>query len=304
MTKLSKLAKDKQLNKLLRNLPQFTPLNDHRFIFINGYTKSIDLFNLIQLARETNEFTIDTENDYSSYKPALIQIEFIHEESTVLLFEMNHLPNEESSLFWQIKSLLKIILDSQNTIFSWGNIKHELRQFILFHLFESSAIGKIKNIDAQVNFKTWHQNHLEWVRQHLRSSSSSSLVSSNVLHELETCSNSSINETNYRWALQKAIALVFFEFHDKSNRNRNWSRCLDLKNSFVSWSKTLDEKTDVDAMIKYAIDDCLTVTKLVTVLDLKWQQETSKIKQTRFFAFDDDYDDDINGNHISDDIFD
>lgn len=299
MSKKSKNYKEKQLNNLLGNLSAFTPFNDHRFIFINGYTRSIELFHLIQFARETNEFTIDTENDYSTNKPALIQIEFIHDESVVLLVEMNHLPHEKSSLFWQIKALFKVIFDSKNKIFSWGNIKDELSKFTLFHLFESNAIDKIQNIDVQVNFKTWHQYHVEWVRQHLSSLSSS--VSSPIINELETWSNRGIKEKNFTWALQKAIALVFVEFHDKSNRNKNWGRCLDLKNSYIPWSKTPEEKADVDAMIKYAIDDCLAVTKLVTVLDLDWQNQISKKKEIFYFIGDDD--DDDNNKDWNDDIF-
>ncbi|CAF4646767.1 unnamed protein product, partial [Rotaria sp. Silwood2] len=89
---------------------------DYHIHHVNQSTSSILLHNLIEQARETNRFTIDTEDDYYTHQPALIQIEFIQHKSIILLIELNHLPHASSIVFWLIRSLLKVILHSLNVI--------------------------------------------------------------------------------------------------------------------------------------------------------------------------------------------
>jgi hypothetical protein len=98
----------RQLNRNLGVLPIFTPLSPYKIYHINQSTPTILLQDLITLARKTTKFTIDTESDYYTHEPALIQIEFIHSQSIVLLIEIYHLPHELSVLFWLIRGHLRI----------------------------------------------------------------------------------------------------------------------------------------------------------------------------------------------------
>ena len=121
--------RQRQLNQQLSVLPSFTPLNQYHIYHIHRFTSPTLLHDLIQLARETTQFTVDTENDYSTHVPALIQIEFIGTTSVVLLIETCHLPHPSSVLSWLIRSLLSIIFRTSNTIYAWGDVVDELLDF-------------------------------------------------------------------------------------------------------------------------------------------------------------------------------
>jgi hypothetical protein len=114
-------------NYELSTLPMFTLPHHYDVYYINWATPTSLLHDLIQYARQIKEFTVDTENQNYSNRPALIQIEMIGaSESIVLLLEMFHLPHESSVLFWLMKSLLKIILHPSKLIQSWGNASKQL----------------------------------------------------------------------------------------------------------------------------------------------------------------------------------
>ncbi|CAF4670448.1 unnamed protein product, partial [Rotaria sp. Silwood2] len=78
-----------ELNSALSVLQVFNPLNDYHIHHINQSTSPILLHDLIEQARKTTTFTIDTEDDYYTHQPALIQIEFIQHKSIILLIEIN-----------------------------------------------------------------------------------------------------------------------------------------------------------------------------------------------------------------------
>ena len=115
---------------------------------------------LICLARTTSKFSIDTEKDFYTHKPALIQIELIQDQqSTVLLIKVCHLPHVSSVLHWLIRALLKIILNSNNLIYAWGNIVDELTDYIPCGLFNMDVLCQINSIDLQYELKEWHDRH-------------------------------------------------------------------------------------------------------------------------------------------------
>ncbi|CAF1279156.1 unnamed protein product [Rotaria sordida] len=149
---MNRNARKLELNMALRVLPIFNPLNDYHIYHINQSTSSILLHNLIEQSRKTTRFTIDTEDDYYTRRPALIQIEFIQCQSIVLLIEVHHLPQATSVIFWLIRSLVKIILNLSNCIYSWGNGENELNKFISCGLFSSKQLKQINNIDIQKLF--------------------------------------------------------------------------------------------------------------------------------------------------------
>ncbi|CAF1688460.1 unnamed protein product [Adineta ricciae] len=151
----SSVARKRLLNRQLSVLSPFVPLNDWQAYRINRTTAPSLLHDLIELARRTTRYTIDTEHDYYTHEAALIQIEFIRRRSVVLLIEMCH-PPTSTVTFWLIKSLLAVILSPSNLIYSWGNGIDELGHFVHYDLFSSSTIRRSKNIDVQVDFKLWY----------------------------------------------------------------------------------------------------------------------------------------------------
>ncbi|CAF1492261.1 unnamed protein product [Rotaria sordida] len=256
---MNRNARKYELNKALSILPIFNPLNDYHIYHINQSTSSSLLHNLIEQARKTTRFTIDTEDDYYIRQPSLIQFEFIRHHPIVLLIEIHHLPQVTSVIFWLIRSLLKMIFNPSNCIYSWGNIKNELNKFISCGLFSSDQLEQINNIDIQKLFKEWHDQKLN--HEHIH-------IPLDIKKRLDTYSKQSIKSFHYIWSLQMAIAYTCHEFLDKSPTKSRWSRYLGMINHNNSSVMNLKEKQIIQQMIQYAVNDCLAVTKLVLVLKL------------------------------------
>ncbi|CAF3018839.1 unnamed protein product [Rotaria sp. Silwood2] len=248
-----------ELNSALSILQVFNPLNDYHIHHINQSTSPILLHDLIKQARKTTRFTIDTEDDYYTHQPALIQIEFIQDKSIILLIEINHLPHPSSIVFWLIRSLLKVILHSLNVIYSWGDAKDELSKFIPSRLLSSETLLEINNMNIQKIFKNWHDRKPK--RQCIS-------VSLDTVNRLYTYSRKSTTNFNHKWSLQMAIAYAFHEFLDKSRTKSRWIRNLDMTNNNRSFVVNLKVNRIVEEMIEYAVNDCFAVTKLVSMLKL------------------------------------
>jgi len=84
---MNRNEQQRQLNVALSVYPKFSPLSDCQIYLLNQRTSPMLIQDLIQLARQTTRFTIDTECDYLTHEPALIQIEFLNTNSVVLLIE-------------------------------------------------------------------------------------------------------------------------------------------------------------------------------------------------------------------------
>lgn len=250
--------RQRQLNAQLSVLPKFTAVNDHQVYLVNQSTSTSLMHHLIELAKQTVTFTVDTERDYYSHQPALIQIEFVQMTSVVILVETCHLPHPASILFWLIRSLFKVIFQSDKLILAWGDVIDELIPFIDYGLFSSSLIQNITSIDVQTRFKTWynqtypHQCHLSpSVDDHITC----------------ICSHRPVKNLNDQWSLQKAIAYVFDEFLDKTRTKSNWSQSLDFKDVRCHPITNRREK-DSRELISYAVNDCLAVTKLFATMQV------------------------------------
>jgi hypothetical protein len=222
------------------------------------------LQNLIELAKETTSFTIDTEHDYYTHQAALIQIEFIRDTSIVLLIEACHLPHPSSTLFWLIKSLLKVILNPSHRIYSWGDVIFELSDFIQYGLFSLHTLHQINTSDIQCHFKRWYNKAFKH---------DCGLPPFEDDHVLCTCAHRPVKDKNNQWSLQKAIAYTFNEFLDKSRTKSNWSRHLDLTDVRYFLVRHKNEKKICQELILYAVNDCLAVSKLVMVLEKDWTKE-------------------------------
>lgn len=212
----------------------FKPRSPYRIVLINHRTHTILLSDLIYLTRRTKHFSIDTESNVDDNRPALIQIEMIQSySSTVLLFEVYHIPTDRSSLqFWYIRSLLKAILQSSNTFYAWGDGAAELRMFLSYGLFTVDMIEQLNMKNIQSSFKNWFVRSSRWY-------------------------------TSRRpiWGLQSAILELFDEYLDKRETLNIWRQDLSI---FVDCDM-FDKKC---AMIDYAVKDCLAVTKIAITLDI------------------------------------
>ena len=205
-------VRQQQLNRALSTLPIFSPLNPYHVYHIHRLTSTNLSHDLIRLARTTSKFSSDTEKDFYTHKPALIQIELIqNQQSTILLIKVCHLPHVSSVLRWLIRTLLKIILNSNNLIYAWGNIVDELTDYIPCGLFNMDVLCQINSIDMQYELKEWHDRHYN-VEFNIPS-----LKDNNNL--IAKYSMNSYKDDYRQWSLQMAIAFMFHEFHDKSLRN-------------------------------------------------------------------------------------
>ncbi|CAF4179300.1 unnamed protein product, partial [Rotaria sordida] len=227
----------------LMHKPSFTPRNNYEIYLINRSTDINVLHHIIYLAQTTYHITVDTESDVYTNRPALIQIEFIHEQlSTVILVEACHLPIDKQSLvFWLIRSIFKYILQQNKTIYCWGDAEEEFEKFLVYELYTDDMLKHLHMINIQDEFKDWHYIQVGY-------------------YETE----------NDKWGLQKAIYVIYDEFLDKSQRLNKWSRGLYRHNN-----KEDDDK--ISSMICYATNDCLSVTKLaVTIHQLIKHKEKRK----------------------------
>jgi 3'-5' exonuclease len=223
-------------NEQLSVKTPFRPLNDHVVYVVNRSTNTDLLHDLIHLAQVTRHFSIDTESDMYGHRPALIQIECIHPAmSTVILIEACHLPTNTHCLsFWLIRSLLRFVLQPTNTILSWSNIKQELAGFVHYRLFSLATVEQLHMIDVQVAFKRWYSR----VR-----------LSDPTGHQ--------------QWGLQAAIADLFDQFLDKTETMNVWSRGLA---GVHRPAYRYNDAAKLEAMIRYAANDCLAVTKLAWLI--------------------------------------
>jgi hypothetical protein len=244
----------RQVNMELSNLQTFTPLNDYQIYHINRATSTMLLPHLIESARKTTKFTVDTEHDYYTRQPALIQIEFIQTKSIILLIETCHLPRRSSVLFWLIQSLFKAIFKPSNTIYSWGDAIFELSDFLQYDLFSSQILHQIMAIDIQQHFKKWYNKIFTHDCGLLP------FADDNMLCK---CSHRPVKRPDDQWSLQKAIAYTFDEFLDKTRTKSRWGLCLDLANAQQFAIINKKQRKIIEELVVYAANDCLAVTKLV-----------------------------------------
>ena len=257
---MTRHERQRQLNIQLSALPSFTPLNGYELHHINHSTPSLLLQDLIDMARKTMRYSIDTENDYRTHRPALIQIEFVRQRSIVLLVEVCHLPHPSSTLFWLMRSLFKVILQPANMILSWGDAIRELSEFVPCGLFSTTMVDQMRMIDVQGRFKGWYNNTFRHTCG----------VPSRDDHPSCTCSHRPVKNSSNPWSLQKAVACTFYQFLDKTRTKSNWSQRLDRGD--VRSSSMFDRNANIirAQMIQYATNDCLAVTKLFAVLEYEW----------------------------------
>lgn len=230
---------------------EFLP-SSFRCFYINRETSIENLNDLIDYAEYINTYTVDTEDQLQRpgepSKPALIQIEFVHKRDPpiIILIEVSYLPPMNSPKFDKIKHLCQLIFSPQHVINCWGHPKEELKKFVRFNIFSNNDIEGIEPKNIQNLFKKYYNTFF-----------------SQSIH----CRN----EPNDQYSLQTAIKLTFNEWLDKRMTLANWSCGIDPSLRTFESTYTVgvedaqcinDEKEIRILMGKYAVYDCLSVTKL------------------------------------------
>lgn len=211
-------------DQTLNHYPTIKPMNDYEVFLINRFTEINLLHDLIYLTQNTQYFTIATQFDLYTNRPALIQIELIHaHQSTILLVEVCHLPRDKKSLtFWLIRSIFKFMLQTNKIIYSWGHCHEILEKFLVYRLFTQSDIYQPQMYDIQQEFKNWY------IKEY------------------------SFNPTgNNNWSLQQAIYTIYREFLSKMETLNIWSQSLRQQ-----------DHPKIKSMINHTVYHCLSITKL------------------------------------------
>ena len=145
-------------NQQLSALPVFTSDQSYKVTFINYKTPFFALIRLIERAKQTSLFAIDTETDDTFKQPALIQIQFIDlknnphaqleiEPTTIVIFEMCQLPSMATLIYPRIQQLINTIFHSSKQFLIWSNSRQELSPFFtIFPLFQSIPLTSLQRL--------------------------------------------------------------------------------------------------------------------------------------------------------------
>ena len=282
MTKNKKMQKYRRLFQLKNEkeskyqalLPPYESPFRHHVYFINEATNEADVDHLLDIARITNEFVVNTESTFKTNHPALLQIYYLQSvdiESPLLLIEMNHLPSRFSPLFEKFRQLINSIFRSSSTVFLWGSLNVELSQFVQFGLFSLPIPSIIRN--TQNDFKYWFNQ----IMQKCQTTSSDDndpinindvviidapaydptlIMPSNLINERKILSKEP-------WSLQDSILYTFGKYLSKCDTLQNWSIGLDprLPNDDLSFPSSHRAK-----LIQYVCLDCTSVAHLIFVM--------------------------------------
>lgn len=240
-----KLKKKIKEHEYAVTYPKFTPFPHHRY-FINRLTEEKTLVELIKVVKISTIFLLDTESVLvyrQQNRPGLIQLQIIPPDTSpiVLIVEINHLPSTNSSSFQLIKQLFRIVLDSNNVIYTWGTT-NELYDFNQFELFNDQQIEMVDNRDLQNIFQRyWRTSHRHQPTQDC------------------TCEECIGKNPNEKWSLQDAVAFQLKEWLDKRQTCSSFDMGLDpkLKETDQNELEFLRILTD------YAANDCLAMEKLM-----------------------------------------
>ena len=296
--------------------PAFKATGTNRVVFLHCLTSITTVDQLINEAKSTKLYTIDTESQVIHHRThgSVIQIQMMksRDESTTILTEMFYLPRKNTLLYSKIKELYSIILRNDNTIISWGEYKDEFKHFHEYEFINSG--NNIKPINLQLEFQKWHNEQAGMKNTHPVRESRGLVTENRVISgdkkEEETatmgkgcdCGHSSHYKPSDKWSLQDAIEKTTGEFLDKNERRGKWSCGLDLQ--LATWKKktfgyhydrTLEQQKRQN-MSKYAVDDCLATTKLYFIMNppatSKFYPETPPLTTTTshsmYYELDDD----------------
>ncbi|CAF1412022.1 unnamed protein product [Adineta steineri] len=247
------MDQNQNILQYLTSLPKFRSGVSKKSYFISHTIPYEKVIKLIDLARQTKQFIIQTKRYDKKKYPALIQILFSQEQTLhIILIETMHLPSEDLIKFKKIQHLLYIILLRSNTIYSWKNIKHELHLFLKLKLFLSHQIEDMRAIHVKDQLANW-------------------------LHETFD------KIPYYGWNLKTAIAYMFMEALDASPIDSDWNIGFyrevrpDHYGGLIPNGPAIIIVPKPDPYrikyIKYAIHECVAVNKIVSFFENPWTRQ-------------------------------
>lgn len=267
--------------------PTYCPASNINIVHLHHRTEITTIDQLIQQAKTTKRFTVDTESQRGQRENngALVQIEMVHSinYSTVILMEICYLPDVDSILFERFKELWLIIFNSGNEIITWGPLAKEFKDFQ--HL-EWMKLGNIKKKNLQSLFQDWQDGivaHPETESREMMTGVSLDTPGDDDYDDSEDECYTNYNDTNdkTKYSLQKAVAITLHNFLDKVQTVNDWNCGLELLlgtwRSKIFSKKYYNEQVEKQQrikMIEYAVHDCTSVTEIYFVMYLE-QTETT-----------------------------
>lgn len=257
-----------QNDEYRRDFPSFNiPSSYYDVVFVNRYSSSKIIQEVIDHFKNCFRFTIDTESDYYTNQLSLIQVHSIpsHLPSLVVLIELNHLPSQDSSSMIKLKELFSVLFRFENIIHSWGTLSLELQSIFSMRLCTGSIQALLINL--QEVFLGWYCKALPPCAA---CGSNQFLTRTNL--ECICMKNFPKIKPNELWSLQNAIRYAAELFLDKTSTKRNWSASLDPRYSSLSTSEQVRR-------VNYAVNDCLSVTYLHKPITEGWSLEKFRESQ-------------------------
>jgi predicted transposase YbfD/YdcC len=257
---------------------------------------------LIEKAKQSKIFTIDTKRDYLSDIAALIQVECTGDTSVLMLFECWHLPDSNSYLFRQVCRLFSTILDPTNEIQAWGDIHKELLPFLRFNIFSKGDIHPIHSLDIQQLFREWYNRIFPHLGDCCPSDVSLQAENSISIHPTDydlnlslvheqydysscVCPHRPYKNPNEDWTLHTAVTKTFQESLDTTYISSPWGLGLDqalgtyIPLELVGRKRYHEMENQKDyrrQLINHAVNDCLSITKLSVAIRNQWSSEHLK----------------------------
>ncbi|CAF3423809.1 unnamed protein product [Rotaria socialis] len=250
----------------------YEPSHPYSLHFVHNATTCDELKMFIDNAQTTTNFVFDTESNYLTNFPSIIQVMFmkqIQENSLVLIIETAHLPVESSYEFLQLKQLFYLIFRRQSHIYTWGALIDELTPFLQFNLFHLPVSSYIHN--TQQVFKLWFNDWLAFqstLNDNDDQDNDDTLIINApafdpiiFLHPLAI--NNIKRSRNESWSIQDATAYILNQYLPKKCTLRQWSIGLDdrILNRTRTYSSTYRKK-----MISYAANDCTSLAAIITFM--------------------------------------
>jgi len=245
--------------KLKLTYPPFQTTSNIQLIHLHYLTSIETIDELIVKAKTTIKYSIDTESAKNKPEGALVQIQMIHSNinSTIVLMEVNYLPDQNTLLYERIKQFCSIIFNVNNEIITWGLFSDELKNFKHLNLFN---LGKV-NLKTNLQFEFRNYHNLKNTHP-ARASREVTGASYDTPGEFKYI--------NYENEITYSDCGHHTHYDPNGKCTVNYWQCgLDLK--LGTWKQKLFSRRHYDPqiekaerlnMIQYAQDDCTTVTEL------------------------------------------
>lgn len=229
--------------------PPFQPLKLRRFYFVHHMTSAEHMTTLIEQAEKTMTFSIATERNSRNQEIIFIKIEFIQSEqlkSSIVFFELPHLPVDKTILSVMIKKLLQIIFLSSKKFYTWHNGKQDLKTLLCNEYLTELQLQQLNIIELHNPFKSWYNKTFK----HNDNCPVPSVYKDDTPYC--TCPYRPYKNINNNWTIDMATKCVFNEFIYRFRTTADRAR-----------------QYNTSASASY----CSAITKLAMVIELDWSIE-------------------------------